>query len=189
MEVQLTNKFHHPTSVQIAWNSGSGKSVLVANIIRLSKLDPPPQRIHWFYRQYQPLYSELLSEGYDIKFIEGLPEEISQANYFDKRYRNLCVIDDLHLEKKSSEHIAQLFCNGGRHSNTSVIYITQNLYFKQSHGRDIRLNAKYIICFKNPQDRLQLLSIGRQVYPGRQSFCSQLWTSASGSSMVTYEWT
>ncbi len=170
MEVQLTSDFIHPTSILIAGNSGSGKTVLVSNIIRKDKLSPPPQKIFWFYRQYQPLYSELLKEGYPITFIEGLPEEISKSGYFDKNYRNLCVIDDLHLEKSSSEHVAQLFCNAGRHSNTSVIYIAQNLYFKHTHGRDIRLNAKTIICFKNPQDRLQLSTIGRQIYPGKSKY-------------------
>ncbi len=170
MEVNLINGFKHPTSILIAGNSGSGKSCLVANIIRKGAIHPEPEKIFWFYRQYQTLYNELLQEGHPIEFHEGLPENISEARYFDKRSRNLCIIDDLHLEKGSSEHVAQLFCNAGRHSNTTVIYITQNLFFKQSHGRDIRLNAKVIICFKNPQDRLQLSSIGRQVYPGKLQF-------------------
>jgi len=170
MEVPLKIEIQHPTTILIAGNSGSGKTVLISNIIRKQLLDPPPQKIFWFYRQYQPLYNELLQENHPIQFIEGLPEEISKPGYFNKQLRNLCVIDDLHLEKASSEHVAQLFCNAGRHNNTSVVYITQNLYFKQAHGRDIRLNAKNIICFKNPQDRLQLTSIGRQVYAGKQKY-------------------
>jgi len=103
MEVELSREIRHPTSILIAGNSGSGKSVLVSNLIRLGKISPPPEKIYWFYRQYQPLYSELLAEGHPITFIEGLPDEISQARYFDKTKRNLCIIDDLHLEKKASE--------------------------------------------------------------------------------------
>jgi len=168
MEVQLKDGFQHPTSILIAGNSGSGKSFLVANLIRKSKIHPPPEKIYWFYRQNQPLYAELMREGHPIELVEGLPDAISEPRFFDKKLRNLCIIDDLHLEKKSSEHVAQLFCNAGRHSNTTVVYITQNLFFKQSHVRDIRLNAKVIICFKNPQDRMQLTAIGRQIYPGKQ---------------------
>lgn len=97
--------------------------------------------------------------------MEGLPDEISQSSYFDKRYVNLCVIDDLHLEEKTGKHVAQLFCNGARHSNTTVVYLTQNLFFKQSFGGDIRLNAKVIVAFKNPQDRMQLQLLGRQIFP------------------------
>ena len=170
MEVKLGYHLLHPTSILIAGNSGSGKSYLVANLIRKQLFQPTPTKIFWFYRQYQSLYRELKQEGYPITFSEGIPDDIAKQNFFDKKETNLCIIDDLHLEKGISEQVAQLFCNTGRHSNTSVVYITQNLFFKQPSARDIRLNAKYIICFKNPQDRLQLMTIGRQVYPGKSSF-------------------
>ena len=165
MEVSVSDCFNHPLSFLISGNSGSGKSTFVANLIRYKKLCPVPDRVFWFYKQYQPLYDELLREGHPIQFIEGLPDEISRPSFFDKSYNNLCVIDDLHLEDSTSKHVAQLFCNGGRHSNTTVIYLTQNLFFKQSFGRDIRLNAKVIVSFKNPQDRMQLQMLGRQVFP------------------------
>jgi Poxvirus A32 protein len=170
MEVQICDYFSHPTSMLISGNSGSGKSTFVANLIRKGKIVPNPQRIVWFYKQHQALYDELLAEGHVIEFVEGLPDEISQPGYFNKELRNLCVIDDLHLEEKTSKHVAQLFCNGGRHSNTTVIFLTQNLFFKQSFSRDIRLNAKVIVSFKNPQDRQQLQNLGRQIFPQKQLY-------------------
>ena len=173
MEVCAIDAFQHPTSMIISGNSGSGKSVFVSNLLRQQKFCPQIENIYWFYRMYQPLYDELQREGYNIKFIEGIPEDLSKPKFFDKTNNNLAIIDDLHLEQSSSKHIAQLFCNSGRLSNTSVIFITQNLFFKQSFGRDIRLNANVIVCFKNPQDRQQLAILGRQVFPRKETFFSE----------------
>jgi hypothetical protein len=170
MEVCLKDGFDHPTSILIAGNSGSGKSFLVANLIRVKKICPKADKIYWFYKQYQPLYDSLLNDKYPITFIEGLPDEIVKPGFFDKTLINYCIIDDLHLDPGTGKHVAQLFCNIGRHNNTTVIYITQNLFFKHPAGRDIRLNAKILICFKNPQDRLQLNTIGRQIYPTKMAF-------------------
>ena len=180
MEVYIADYFSHPTSILISGNSGSGKSTFVANLIRKGKIQPPPQRIVWFYKQYQPLYDELQAQGIVIEFVEGLPDEISQPGYFKKEVRNLCVIDDLHLEDNTSKHVAQLFCNGARHSNTTVLFLTQNLFFKQSFARDIRLNAKVIVSFKNPQDRQQLQNLGRQIFPQKQNYFASAVDSALG---------
>lgn len=115
----------------------------MADLINYNKISPPPDRVVCFYKQYQKLYDNLLREGFPVTFVEGLPDDISQANYFDKRYINLCVTDDLHLEEKTGKHVPQLLCNGARHSNTAVVYLTQNLLFKQSFEGDIRLNASH----------------------------------------------
>ena len=53
------------------------------------------------------------------------------------------------------------------HSDTSVIYLVQNLFSKNKESRTISLNAQYMIVFKNPRDSSQLANLARQMYPGR----------------------
>lgn len=34
--------------------------------------------------------------------------------------------------RKTGKHVAHLFGNGGRHSNTTVVYVSKNLCFEQT---------------------------------------------------------
>ena len=85
------------------------------------------------------------------------------------------------VEAGKDNRIVNLFTKGSRHRNLSVIYIVQNL-FHQSHGnRSISLNSHYLVLFKNPQDKLQDLTLAKQMYPGCTDFFpkqyEELWVS------------
>src|SRR5258706_1291764 len=49
------------------------------------------------------------------------------------------------------------------HRNVSVLYLTQNLFFKSKHSRTMSLNSHYIIVFKNPRDVTQIKTLAAQM--------------------------
>lgn len=136
-------------------------------------IDPPPQRIYWFYGEWQQAYTHLRDLG--ITFIEGMPDE----TLLDPSWRNLVVVDDLMSE--TDARVTKLFTKGSHHKNTSVIFISQNLFDKNKENRTITLNAHYIVLFKSPRDALQVEQLARQMYPGRTKFMREAFADATAT--------
>lgn len=136
--------------------SGCGKSTFIVNLIKNQNLiSKEMDRIVWCYAEKNAL--PLID---NIEFIEGLPDDfITNADE-----NTLIILDDLMLES-SNKKVCELFTKGSHHRNLSVILVTQNIFHKGSYSRDISLNSKYIVMFKNPRDKLQFMYLARQVYP------------------------
>jgi hypothetical protein len=64
---------------------------------------------------------------------------------------------------KAIESIVDWFTRKAHHRNTSVIYITQNLFDRAPQYRTISLNAHYLVLFKNPRDKSQIGVLSRQL--------------------------
>jgi hypothetical protein len=56
------------------------------------------------------------------------------------------------------------FHQGKPSQEISVILITQNLFHQGRFSRDISLNTKYLVVFKNVRDKNQFVYLARQVY-------------------------
>jgi hypothetical protein len=74
------------------------------------------------------------------------------------------VLDDF-MDSAYSTKVSQLFTKGSHHRNISLVLITRNLFHQGPSSRDISLNTKYIVVFKNPRDKTQIVHLARQVYP------------------------
>ena len=46
----------------------------------------------------------------------------------------------------------------------------QNLFHQGKGSRNISLNSHYLVLFKNPRDKLQILTLAKQMYPGQTDF-------------------
>ena len=46
----------------------------------------------------------------------------------------------------------------------------QNLFHQGKGSRSISLNSHYLVLFKNPRDKLQILTLAKQMYPGQTDF-------------------
>jgi hypothetical protein len=55
------------------------------------------------------------------------------------------------------------FMRKAHHPNSSVIYITQNLFDRAAQHRTISLNAYYLVLFKNPRAKSQIGVFSRQL--------------------------
>ena len=93
-------------------------------------VDPPPQKVYWFYGEWQKAYSEMNLPH--VKFQEGLSGE----DFLNPNFRNLVVIDELF--SKMDSKVTKLFTKGSHHRNTSIM---QNLFHENKENCTITLNA------------------------------------------------
>lgn len=100
-----------------------------------------------------------------IEFVRGIPSAIENDSYLDINIRNVIVIGDQMIEAGSENRMVNLFTNGSHRRNLSVIYIVQNLFHQGKGNRNISLNSHDLVLFKNPRDKLQILTLGKQTYP------------------------
>ena len=165
-------RFQHPFTSMIAGMTGSGKTAWVRSLLQQASetIHPPPERIVWCYSQWQPAYTEMLVAMPHIEFVKGIPKALEQDSYFTVNTRNLIVFDDQMIDASKDKRIVNLFTRGSHHRNLSVIYIVQNLFHQGKGSRSISLNSHYLVLFKNPRDKLQILTLAKQMYPGQTDF-------------------
>ena len=118
-------------------------------------IDPVPERVTWYYGEWQSAYENLDIPNLHLQ--EGLPTS------FDAGKRNVVVLDDLMAE--TDIRVTDLFTKKSHHSNTSVIYLVQNLFLRNKESRTISLNTQYMVVFKNPRDASQITNLAKQMYP------------------------
>ena len=169
MSQEKCQRFHfvHPFTCTVAGMTGSGKTVWVQSLLQQAQnvIDQPPDRIIWCYSQWQPAYTQLLMMKPTIEFVQGIQSSLENDTYLDVNIRNLIVIDDQIIEAGSDNRIVNLFTKGSHHRNLSVIYIVQNVFHQGKGCRSISLNSHYLVLFKNPRDKLQILTLAKQMYP------------------------
>ena len=172
--IDMDPRWQHPFTCIVAGPTGCGKTTFVARLLRNASamIDPPPERVTWYYSEWQKAY-ENLADIPNMRLEEGLPTS------FDNGKRGLVVLDDLMAETDS--RVTNLFTKKSHHSDTSVIYLVQNLFSKNKESRTISLNAQYMIVFKNPRDSSQLANLARQMYPGRGAFVQEAFADATAS--------
>ena len=105
-----------------------------------------------------------------VEFVKGIPESLENDSYLDVNISNLIVIDDQMIEAEKDNRIVNLFTKGSHHRNLSVIYIVQNLFHQGKGNRSISLNSHYLVLFKNPRDKLQILTLAKQMYPSETAW-------------------
>ena len=91
---------------------------------------------------------------------------MEQDSLFDANIRNLIIIDDQMIEAESDNQVVNLFTKGSHHRNLSVIYTVPNLFHQGKGNRHISSNSHYFVPFKNPRDKLQILTLAKHMCPG-----------------------
>ena len=74
------------------------------------------------------------------------------------------------IDASKDKRIVTLFTPGSHHRNLSVIYSVQNLFHQRKDNRSISQNSHYLVLFKNPREKLQILTMAKQMYPGQTHF-------------------
>ena len=166
-------RWKHPFTCIVAGPTSCGKTFFVSRFLHHVEemMDPPPQNIFWFYGEWQEAYATMRLLG--VKFQEGLPRD----DYLNPRVRNLVVIDDLLSE--TDARVTKLFTKGSHHKNTSVIYITQNLFDKNKENRTISVNAHYMVLFKSPRDAMPVEHLARQMFPAKSKYMREAFADAT----------
>ena len=163
--------FHHPFTSIVAGPTRSGKTEwakkFVQNVPFL--MDIKPERIIWCYSEYQPSYNELLPHA---ELIEGIPDMALLKTPEPK----LVVFDDFMTEFSKKPELTALFTKGCHHWNTSAIHIVQNMFYENL--RCARINSHYLVLLKNPADKLQIMNLGRQLYPHNAKYFQHAYDDA-----------
>lgn len=92
------------------------------------------------------------------------------------------VIDDMALE--CTPDTAQIFSVESHHRDLNVILLCQNLFTKPRGAgnnafREISLNSKYQVIFKNPRDKSSIVHFARQFEPGRGKDLAMIYAQAT----------
>jgi DNA polymerase III delta prime subunit len=168
----MSLKFKHPCTIIVAGPTQSGKSTFIQNLIN-EKDDLFNEKISeviYCLPQGQPNNLDTTSS---ITVFEGIPD----VEIFSDKIPRLVILDDLMGE--TDKNLIELFTRGSHHFNISIAFITQNVFNQGKGQRDISLNAHYIICFKNPRDKNQIMSLARQVYPENTKFIQEAYQDAT----------
>lgn len=165
--------FQHPAGVVISGSSGCGKTELCYRLIKQKDdmFEPKINRVVWYFSVWQPYYKVMANE-YGVKFIQGLPD----VSEYDGTFNTLMVIDDMMSENKGTL-IADIFTKHSHHRSLSVLFLVQNLFHKNI--REISLNAKYLILFKQIRDKMQINCLAKQMAPGNSRFVLESYEDAT----------
>lgn len=157
--------------------SGSGKTTFCQHLLRykVHLFDTVPARVIYYYSVWQPIFSTLKQHNLVHEFRHGVPsvEDINDLSIYAKEGGSFVVIDDP-LQHLSSD-VAEIFQGTARHNSVSVCLMTQNLFAKSKHFRDISLNATYVVLFKNPRDQATIANFAKQFRPGQTKFVNSVY--------------
>lgn len=167
MDVRL----QHPFTAIIAGPTSSGKSWFIKRLLKEMKLliNGNIDEIIYCIPEGQAVDPEMTYS----RLYEGIPD----VNMFTDLKPRLVILDDLMREANGS--VVDLFTKGSHHYNLSVIFVTQNVFNQGKGRRDISLNAHYIICFKNPRDKQQILHLSKQVSPENPKYIQEAYNDAT----------
>jgi len=160
---------HHPFIAVVVGPMGCGKTKWVLRLVDNARdvTEPPPERIWYCDGEYQPIFSEYQH----VNFQEGLPDMSHGC------CPTLLIIDDLISE--TNQIVANIFRKISHHRNSSMLYLTQNLFDKNRFARTISLNAHYYVLFKKPRDAIQFATLARQMYTNDSRFAVEAYRDAT----------
>lgn len=160
-------QFRPPFKCLLAGPSNSGKTTLLYDILQTDNIfNTKFHCITYHYSEYQPLFDEIKKNIKDIRFVKGLPENIEKHN------NSFCllILDDLLTDASNSEVVLDLFLKKSHHLGKNIFFLIQNIFHSGKYFRDLSLNSDYIIMFKPIRDKLQALTLLRQIFPEKHSF-------------------
>ena len=169
----------------ISGSSGTGKTTLVKNLLRLRAqlFTEDPEKIFLFYNNDQPIYDEMLREGLidqkidanvDFPTIDYLTTLVAP---FKRGRGSMLIFDDIMAD--ITEDFTKIICNMSHHEKSSVIFLTQNLFFKHKVFRTLSLNMHYMFLMTNERDKQQISNLGRQVCPNNPNFLVDVYSAAA----------
>ncbi len=108
---------------------------------------------------------ELTTYFPQIELISGLPKT---SQLFDNSLPKLLVMDDLMREINADKNIPDLFTRFSRHTNTTLVYCTQN-YFDTGNSRILTRKCNVQVFFDDPLDKTYIRNISAKVVSGQSS--------------------
>lgn len=176
-----------PFNCIISGASKSGKTTLVRNLLSLSDIifTTKPEKVFLFYKYMQDVYNEMVENNLVDELIDLQSADYNLDMILEKvkQYKNgngsMIVLDDSMTELEKD--FEQIFTNISHHQNCSVIFITQNLFYKDKAYRTMSLNSHYFFLMKNERDKQQIMTLARQFCPGNSTYVIQAFNDATST--------
>ena len=76
--------------------SACGKTMFVKELLlhHYTRIQPQIQRILWLYKRWQPMDAIIQATVTPkVEFIQGIPQELDDDDYFNPRQNNLLILD------------------------------------------------------------------------------------------------
>jgi len=174
-----------PFNLIVSGASQSGKTSWVKNLLTIQDqiFTKKPSRIFLFYRSMQDIYLEMERDNLIHELINvqttmpSLDEIYNMVAPYKDNGGSLLFFDDSMVSV--DQNFEQLFCNISHHENTSIIFLTQNLFFKDKSFRTMSLNSQYMVLLKNNRDITQVSILGKQVSPNNSAYITQSYQEAT----------
>ena len=137
----MDGRLANPFTCTVSGPTGSGKYVFKLKLIEYAQeiISPPPNESCFVTADIKKIFDNCPG----VEFHDGLPEVSS----FDGKKRTLLVMDD--LMTSTDDRVVDIFTKINNHRNISLVYLTQNLFYKNKQTRTLSLNSHYIVLFKN----------------------------------------
>jgi Poxvirus A32 protein len=178
-------RLSHPFNLLVSGPSKSGKTTFVSNLLKTSEdmFHTKPKYILLYYANDQPLYQELYRSKLINEMINFNDAEPNYQEIYDKvePFKNdngsLIIFDDTLSDiKPGFEKIFQVL---GHHTNCSLIYLSQNLFYNSKTFRNLSLQLDYIVLMRNQRDASQIRSLSTQLCPGNPQYITEAYRKAT----------
>lgn len=181
-----------PFNMQVSGPSQSGKSVWVARLIAHANLllEDPPEKIYW-YTPHGHLPKGLPAH---VESRLGLPWDRQDDDEEDEDDEEGCpchkliVIDDFADVTKNSHELTAMFTKHSHHNNSSIIQMTQNMFWPGSDSRTRSLNIHYFVLMRQMRDQKQIRLLADQIGQNNteKRGILQAYNSATGQRPYSY---
>ena len=165
----------HPFRCLVSGSTGAGKSTLVLEMFRNydSFFDVEFDHVIYFHPEEEATMTEsrksyigkLEEAAPNLIVVEGLPKT---EEVLDTPGKKLLVIDDLFYHAANSFDFLMMAIHVSRHSSTSFILTSQNLYFPSKYRVTLTRQISDYILFPGLVDKSVLHSLSKQLFDDRK---------------------
>jgi len=174
----INGTFLNPFTCIVAGPSGSGKTTFVCNLISSHSLlvSPPfsfvkvyigtPLEENALFKHLASSMNSIAKDLVDVVDVRGVYDndlKLMEKHFahdlkssIDEFCENGCVVfDDLMQELARANLLVDLFTKISSHKKLSVIYLTQDLFFRGKNPQEnhtLFINAHHLVLFKQPMD-------------------------------------
>ena len=153
--------------VFVAGPSSCGKTIFSCDTIQNWPLISR-QAFHaiiYCWNKWQPKYEDM--RQLVTHWVKDDESMISKIKSIARGQPVLIIFDDA-IKSESLPEIANLFMIGGRHSNMSMMFLTQRMFDSDKSFMQISRNSDYFVVFKNPRDASEIGRLAQQLTPGKR---------------------
>jgi len=174
-----------PFNCIVSGASKSGKTTLVYNLLAMSDVmfTSKPRHVILYYKFMQDIYQEMADMNYVQELIAtdstdfNLNSIIEKVSSYKDNGGSMIIFDDSMTD--IIDDFDQIFTNISHHQNCCVVFITQNLFYKDKAYRTMSLNSHYLFIMKNERDKQQIGILAKQFCPGNSTYVIQAFNEAT----------